>query len=58
MSEKTIIAGLALLLVGVLGWSLQTLYSDITGQISGHVEKLERFEKVICANHPKSCPDL
>jgi len=58
MIEKIIITGLSVALIGLLGWSLEMLYSGITDQISGHIEKLERFEKVICANHPGNCPDL
>lgn len=55
---SAVIVGVAMLLLGLLGWSLSEQYESMTSQIKVQWQKIDRLEKVLCADHPERCPDL
>ena len=55
---SAVIVGVALFLLGLLGWSLSAHYENMIDQIKTNWVKIDKLEKVLCADHPERCPDL
>ena len=55
LKPELIVAGTAVIMMSILGWSLNSQFDSIMLQMNRQWEKIDQIEMFICSQHPKAC---